>query len=474
VGSSTGTVAVVVIPAGGAGHAVSGRVVGAVAGGVTLSLRGGATLTAVTDVMGAFAFAGVADGSYTVDASRSGYAITPGTASVNVSGRDVRIPDFRAVTSGPGPEEDAIDPFLGTPATGAVATIPVIIIRFLPTADGANLDVVKATDYWSPGPISLADLKRNIDAYTVRGKFMLEEGSKFRGYNDPTAPPYLGYQVVKSWTVYEQVPFSRTFFLGYPVGGFQVPFPDFFAIADRFDFRHYVEDLGVKEIWLWYGQSAMPGYPCYDPSIHRPENFVEFIESNMASPTTSDISNSYRTADLPVFNKTYVLYSYNFRRTQAEMVHNHGHQLEAIYSYAAQAQDGSDNLFVRDFAGWGAGHSSPPLGRSGDTHHPPNTTVDYDYLNPAVVQSDIEDWRPDGLGARTGVSIATWENLSYAWPTTSITLLQKTESQWYIYWMQSMPGFHNTIPYGSSTMTNWWQFTDDWDASIRGGVGLHR
>ena len=96
---------------------------------------------------------------------------------------------------------------------------------------------------------------------------------------------------------------------------------------------------------------------------------------------------------------------------------------------------------------------------------PPNTTQNYDYTNPAQVESDIEDWTPDNIGSKTIVSADTWENLSYSWPDNDIP--QKTESQFYIYWMQNMPGYNNQIPYEQYHMTNWWRFTADWDAAIR-------
>jgi hypothetical protein len=106
---------------------------------------------------------------------------------------------------------------------------------------------------------------------------------------------------------------------------------------------------------------------------------------------------------------------------------------------------------------------------------PPNTTSDYDYLNTTIVQSDIASWLPAG-GDRAPVSVSTWGGIPYAWPSAlapgETGIPQKAESQWYMYWMQNMPGRGNTIPFLSGQMTNWWQFTADWDTAIRGRVGL--
>ncbi len=366
--------------------------------------------------------------------------------------------------------DETIDNYLATPADGHLKTVPVVVLRYLPTVDGINIDVSKSPDYYDLGYITLNQLKANIDKYLAGLKFSLEEGSKFHGYKDPAAVPYLGYKVLKFWTIYDQVPISTSYQLS-TEQGFPVFEPDFIQIYNDFGLQQYIETNGVEEIWIWFG-GLDAGLPSYDPEIHFPENFVAGPESNMASPVTGDISNSARFPnDIPIASKTAVVYCYNFRRTQAEAVHNHGHQLESIYKYAAAQQDGNENIFVHDFCGWGINYSSPPLGRVGDCHHPPNMTIEYQYLNPTLVESDIEDWEP-AVGPKKWVNVNTWANLNYSWPAGYI-FPQLTESQWYIYWMQNMPGYGSSIPYNSNYMTNWWQFTSDWDSCITHNVGLY-
>jgi hypothetical protein len=153
-------------------------------------------------------------------------------------------------------------------------------------------------------------------------------------------------------------------------------------------------------------------------------------------------------------------------------VHNHGHQLEAILAHVNHLQVGNTNLFWRLFVGQD-NQGNFTTGRCGWTHMPPNTTNHYDYLNPALVASDIADWRPDGGGATTLVNLNTWGDLPYPWPEDPDGIGQRIESQWYIYWMQAMPGFGNEIAYSSQPMTNWWQFTAYWDAAINAGLGLY-
>lgn len=337
------------------------------------------------------------------------------------------------------PTVESIDSRLATPATGYLHKIPVVVIRYLPTNDGVNIDPVVAD--WVG---TIAAMKTKLLQESVDAKFMLEEGSRFRGYKTPTAQPALGYQVVHIVTVYEELP------PGKPTGGPGEYFPDYNQILTRFGAQNFVEAQGVKEFWVW-------GY-------HHGN--IAPVESNMSSPTTGDISNSYRfNDDMPIYSKTYTLYNYNFTRSQNEAVHNHGHQLESILAHVNQLQDGNTTLFWNQFATYG---------RCGNTHFPPNTTVEYGYNDMTLASSDIEDWRPDNLGAKKNVNANTWGNLVYAWPNGApADANAKTEAQWYIYWMQNMPGIANGIPNGANQMTNWWEFTANWDAAIQSNLGLH-
>jgi uncharacterized protein (TIGR03437 family) len=104
---------------------------------------------------------------------------------------------------------------------------------------------------------------------------------------------------------------------------------------------------------------------------------------------------------------------------------------------------------------------------------PPNTIVDYDYVNKTPVASDIEDWTPAGTGVKKDVSVDTWTSIRYAWPDNIPA--EQPDAWWYLYWMQSMPGAGNAIAHSDGrVMTNWWELTADWDAAFRARVGLHQ
>lgn len=334
--------------------------------------------------------------------------------------------------------------------------IPVVLINYIPTLDGINVDMSvtgpSGTVEWPGGTID--SLQDWIVTLTTRAKFMLEEGSKFRGYKNPEALPYVGYKVVGIYNFYEEM------LPGFPdpaiAGNF---FPDYHAILSRIPAQELVEGpAGVREIWL--------------NSYHFGK--MSLNESNMSSPVTGDVSNSYRTnGDLPVFSSTYLLYQTNFTRSQAEAVHNHGHQIEAMLQHINWLSDGNTDLFWKNFVGLNASGVFEP-GRCGATHFPLNARSDYDYLNATdTVQSDCEDWRPDGSGIKMTVGLPTWSGIPYAWPNTG-TVSQKAESQWYIYWMQNLPGEGNTIPYLGTSMENWWRLIVEWDDSMLAGRRLYK
>jgi hypothetical protein len=353
------------------------------------------------------------------------------------------------------PRKSAVPVNQLVPAPNASVVIPIVLINFIPTSDGVTVDASvtgpSGTSEWTPGAVTT--LQEWISTITSRAKFMLEEGSRYRGYKNPASLPHVGYRVVAIYNYYEEMP-----------PGFPDPanagkvFPDYQEILSRLPAQNLVEQGGVREFWL---------------NSYHYGNF-SLNESNMASPTTGDISNSYRTADdLPIFANTYLLYQNNYTRSQAEAVHNHGHQIEAMLAHINLLRDGNTNLFWRQFVGLDAGGLFV-AGHCGATHFPLNATADYDYNNSAsVVQSDCEDWKPDGSGAVKSSTLSTWSDIPYSWPNTG-PISQKAESQWYIYWMQNLPGAGNVIPFGSTTMENWWEIIASWDTSVQSGKRLYK
>ena len=352
---------------------------------------------------------------------------------------------------------DAVHPFLAGPADGHLVEIPVVMVTFIPLNEDNTLDLETIGSFHFADITTPEVLEAQIQATAINTKYMLEEGSRFRGYRNPAALPTLGYRVVQEFSYYEAPPKGREF----PPRNPTAFLPDYAAIVERVGGREFVNERGVKEFWIF-------GYHTADTAI---------LESNMSSPTTGDVSNSYQIEDLPIYDATYTIYAYNYTRLENENVHNHGHQLERILAYANEQQTGNSDLFWRNFVGR-RGDGQWGTGRAGWTHMPPNTAEDYDYHNETVVESDIEDWTPPGTGSRLPVSAETWRRLPYAFPVPDSTVRvgedggDPAELHWYIYWMQNMPGRNNRIRHGNGYLTNWWWFTGDWDASIGSGLGL--
>lgn len=248
------------------------------------------------------------------------------------------------------------------PAPGNLYEIPIVSICYLPTRDGVRLDPI-ATDL----DATLYQMYEKITMMNRQIKFALEEGSRYHGYMNPQARPTLGYKVVAMITLNEDLPRDPAD----KNGKHQI---DYNKVLERFGGENWVNQEGVKEFWVW--------------SYHFGD--LDVTESNMSSPTTGNISNSARReGNMPVYDRSYIVYNYNYERSAAEAIHDHGHQLEAMLNYANQRQDGNTKLFDDEF-----------MKRIGWTHCPSNTKKDYEYLNENLVESDVADWRPDG-GGRT-------------------------------------------------------------------------
>jgi hypothetical protein len=290
-------------------------------------------------------------------------------------------------------------------------TIPVLGISYFPLR-GDWIDRAVTGDVGAP-----LDTIRQHTLETTRQIIQaLETGSIYHGYKDPTALPSLRYQILETLEFLEPLP-------TYHKPGHQSPMTDYKAIMQRVDIRHWVEEQGIQEVWLW-------GY-------HG--GVIDIWESNMAGPY-GDISNSDRDLhDLPVLSKTYTLYHYNYQRGTSEAVEDHMHQIEAVLRFI------DPHLFWDKFVG------KPGEGRCGWAHYPPNAEHDYDWANRNHLWTDIEDWRPDGSGQKQRINCTRWN-------CDSLT--------WFIYWMQNLPGADNGLTYQGRPLTNWWRFIGDFDAAM--------
>jgi hypothetical protein len=181
-------------------------------------------------------------------------------------------------------------------------TIPILVLKYFPVVNGkVNINITG--DWRNPDLNVLRNSVENLMQNTI-GK--LENGSSYKMYKDPDATPSLNYFVYEEKEFLYPIPPSEQF----------KPFADHMKILSELDICNYVENEGVKQVWvyMYHTQDIAP------------------IESNMAGPY-GDISNSYRQSDLPVCNKTYVVIDYNYGRGISEALENHCHQFEAVFIY---------------------------------------------------------------------------------------------------------------------------------------------
>jgi hypothetical protein len=313
--------------------------------------------------------------------------------------------------------------------------IPVVVVKYFPVK-GDLIDQKVTGDWGAP----LEETRKKTDQLTQEVLAALQEGSRYHGYRDEAAKPSLVYRVVKTFEFLEPLPTV-------PHSGEGAPMTDYNKIMRRIGIKQWVEQKGVKEVWIWGYHGGVVG----------------LWESNMAGPF-GDISNSNRDPnDLPVLRKTYTVYHYNYQRGASEAVEDHMHQIEAVLNWV----DGRERtppdqweklLFWGKFVGSDRSHKIVHPG-CGWAHYPPNAERDYDWANKRFIETDIEDWKPDGTGKKQRMNGDRWSGDSL---------------KWFVYWMQNLPGAGNGLRYQDKPLTNWWIFIGDFDNAMKDKMKLTR
>jgi len=285
-----------------------------------------------------------------------------------------------------------------------------------------------------PGEVYIRDVRNRVETIENELIYNLERGSAYHQYKDNNSRPVLRYRILEKKEFLR--PILRT---DNPEWNFN---PDHLNELRSLNICDYVERKGVKEVWIWMYHYTPDlngdGRPDKDPNRY----FVGPVESNMAGPF-GDISNSERfNDDLPVCSKTYTVYEYNYGRWIGEALEDHGHQIEAVFSYVDS-----------DIWGRFVGGSTEPFA-CGNVHCPPNVMFDcpnhqYDWHNERKVLSYCEDWKPEG-GETKEVNCHTWAKGN---------CVVDGEIGYKVWWMQNIP-------------QNWWvYFSDfDWAMTVRWGL----
>jgi hypothetical protein len=334
-----------------------------------------------------------------------------------------------------------------------VYKIPVLVVRYFP-AKGDIIDNSIVDDVID----TVAHVRDHTLAMEKDVIEALEKGSTYHGYKNPQALPSLHYEIVDHLEFLEPVPVWHKL-------GDKLPMTDYNAIMKRIDIRTWVEERGVREVWIWGYQGIDIGSGLW--------------ESNMAGPY-GDISNSECwLSDLPVLNHTYTVYHYNYGRDVPEAVEDHVHQIERLLGHVDRHMFW--DLFVGDCLVKRWGNVLYPTDRvkhCGDAHYPPNGTEDYDWNNKLSIRSDIETWKPEGKTPSELIDCERWNIDRLGWFESWRNSLDPRDDRpkyhlgWFVYWMQNLPGADNGLTYQGKPLTNWWMFVGDFDAAMAQGRGL--
>lgn len=341
-------------------------------------------------------------------------------------------------------------PAIFSPPNTAIFNMNVMSITFLPVdpADASKWDQSRRPAF-PQGNSSLSGMRSHIASAEDLLIDTMEAGSRsVKGSGRQS----LNYTMLNRYEFAQHAP------PGQPYNGRNRPAYD--TILDTMmpselgtdSFCDYVDRYDITEVWLWTDH----------------DDVIEPLESQMSSPAGKpylDISNSGAAEDrLPHCDHTYILYNFNFTRRTEEATHNHLHQLENILGYNDLNAQVDKDLF--DWEGFGddpindAGHrinAGSWANACGDSHWTPNVVRDpgagsfteYDYDNPLTRSTDCTNWNPQGSGVAERINCSAWSC---------------DELEFYIWWMQRIPGDANGLSHNGDPLRNWWVVFADYDA----------
>ena len=199
------------------------------------------------------------------------YGSKSGKAHFEIKFKDVTIKDTIYVS-----EIEEVDlstlPFLTTPSNpNAKIIIPVVVVNYYPTLNGVDIDTKRAPGLNSTSAVTIRDLKNKTIDYLSLTKFGLEEGSKFRGYNNPSQTSNVSFKIVKYVNVYEIKRGLKDKQDAYMNAQDKLTpdyQPDYFDVFNKLNLQSLVENGGVKEVWF----SLRPlswGYPVVKDSLNN-------------------------------------------------------------------------------------------------------------------------------------------------------------------------------------------------------------
>lgn len=314
--------------------------------------------------------------------------------------------------------------------------INVLVISYFPLTEEGTVDVDVTGAPILEG-VSYKEIKQKTLDINENLVSALGSASSYLGYVNPSAEQALRYHISDATEHLEPVPISPQ--PGNPL------YPDYAGIMADHNICDYVNNKGIKEVWIW----------AYEGSPQK----LAISESKMSGPF-GDISNSGRINDMPLCANTYRVYTFNYERGTAEALESWGHQMEA----ELDAVDMND-IFRSKFQGPAYPQTFDVNGRCGSVHNPPNARFEYDRWNPTPQPSDCLHWDPNGSGQLADISCQNW-GCDFNSDSDNPPLN-------YMIWnWQNLPGINNTIEFQGQQLRNWWDVHGDFDNVMEGSRRL--
>ncbi len=314
--------------------------------------------------------------------------------------------------------------------------VKILSLAYIPL-DNKNLDLNvidnSTGDYSNLTP---DDIKQNVENMNIELANDLETGTKYHYYKNNKAQPALNYTFYNKIYKFKTVPFTDNFYINDP----NVRIIDYNAILGESDICNLVDNKGVNEVWIWtYSNSHVKGWA-----------------SNMSGPY-GDISNSnLDPTDMPICNNTYTVYLYDYSKDISDALLKHIRQFETLFTKL------NINLFWYKYVGfftnskWEGNWDNPEIlvnkRRCGSDFFPPNAKDANDWENTDYVPTDCTNWDPNGNSTWEEINCGTW---------------QCTNTGFYIFWMQNIPGPNNNLTYNGAKLRNWWDFIGNFDEAMK-------
>lgn len=336
----------------------------------------------------------------------------------------------------------------------------------------------------------------------------LAEATRYHGYEDPSAPAFLEYQVVKYVDMRDRpVPPERAhrnsaFFPADPKGPkdfgcdyrtfYSDAFARFYGFQDPKNGRRYLNlheliNAGlVHELWFYAVHLYEEGWPANEV-IEDKQYYDERCQPipGKHGPAGNDHSDSF-----PWSGRSFRMAFFNPHRGTGCQMENFGHGLEGIANYDAiqyytkyfreyaeldlnkRYQMPFDSLYrmpydQHDVVSYptptkmkvkyeGKDYTIDPyVSMGGNVHFPPGGRHQYDLDSPATVKCRIENWRrrngPDGKDVVLDFNKSKFARFNDVAPDCM--------GPWMVFWRQCMPGLDNkSLDDEGRRMKNWWVF----------------